>query len=54
MSNILKVKFGKETKIKTKPLYQYDYGQILKFLDLELPYSFEVHFSNYEHGTSIT
>ena len=54
MSNVLKVKFGKETKIVTKPLYQYDYGQVLKFLDLDLPYSFEVHFSNYEHGTSIT
>ena len=37
MSNILKVKFGKETKIVTKQLYPYDYGQVLKFLDLPLP-----------------
>ena len=54
MSNILKVKFGKETKIVTKPLYQYDYGQVLKFLDLPLPSAYEVHFSNYEHGESTT
>jgi hypothetical protein len=26
MSNILKVKFGKETQVYASPLYQYDYG----------------------------
>ena len=52
VDNILRVTFGKELKIKTKPLYQYDYGQKLKFLDLPLPASYEVHFSNYEHGTA--
>jgi hypothetical protein len=28
------------------PLYQYDYGQILKFEGLDLPDAYEVHFSN--------
>ena len=52
--NILRVTFGKETKIMSKPLYQYDYGQKLKFIDLTLPSVYEVHFSNYEHGESTT
>lgn len=54
MNNILKVGFKDKTIITTKPLYQYDYGQILKFIDLNLPASYEVHFSNYEHGDSTT
>lgn len=29
-----------------KPLYQYDYGQILTFEGLDLPDAYEVHFSN--------
>lgn len=31
---------------KTTPLYQYDYGQILKFDGVTLPEVYEVHFSN--------
>lgn len=31
---------------RTKPLYQYDYGQILKFTGADLPDAYEVHFSN--------
>ena len=54
MSNILRVSFKHERRIESRPLYQYDYGQILKFIDLELPYSYEVHFSNHEKGSSIT
>ena len=54
MNNILKIAFKKETRIESRPLYQYDYGQVLKFIDIELPYSYEVHFSNYERGNSIT
>ena len=52
VDNVLRVTFGKELKIKSRPLYQYDYGQKLKFLDLNLPEAYEVHFSNYEHGTA--
>lgn len=34
------------------PLWQYDYGQILKFEGIELPAIYEVHFSNNPHGTA--
>lgn len=54
MSNILRVSFKHERRIESRPLYQYDYGQVLKFIDLQLPYSYEVHFSNHEKGSSIT
>lgn len=54
MSNITKIVFKDQTRIEGKPLYQYDHGQKLKFIDLNLPYSYEVHFSNYERGTSLT
>lgn len=30
----------------TVPLYQFDYGQMLLFSDLDLPEAYEVHFSN--------
>lgn len=50
MSNILRVKFGKETQITSTPLYQYDYGQKVKIFGLDLPAHYEVHFSNYERG----
>lgn len=33
-------------RAETKPLYQYDYGQILKFYKLTLPEAYEVHFAN--------
>lgn len=54
MSNILKVKFGKETQIVSSPLYQYDYGQKVKIFGLDLPAHYEVHFSNYERGDATT
>lgn len=52
--NILRIAFKGKTEITTSPLYQYDYGQILKFIDISLPANYEVHFSNYEKGTAIT
>ena len=42
------------TLVKTSPLYQYDYGQILRLVGVVLPVSYEVHFSNTQHGNSIT
>lgn len=54
MSNILKVKFGKETRIVSNPLYQYDYGQKVQIFGLDLPAYYEVHFSNYERGDATT
>ena len=53
VDNILRVTFGKETRIKSKPLYQYDYGQKIKFIDLNLPAAYQVHFSNRERGDAI-
>ena len=50
MSNILKVKFCKDTLVHANPLYQYDYGQKIKIFGLKLPAYYEVHFSNYERG----
>ena len=54
MTNIIKAKFGKETICRTAPAYQYDYGQLISFPDLELPVSFECHFSNSDRGNSVT
>ena len=39
---------------QTSPLYQYDYGQILKIVGIDLPEAYEVHFSNQPHGTATT
>ena len=47
MSNIITAKFcSDQTRAWTDELWQYDYGQILKFDGLELPDAYEVHFSN--------
>lgn len=46
VSNITNVEFGNLTMVETEPHYQYDYGQKLKFTDLSLPSTYEVHFSN--------
>lgn len=46
--------FGESRRTVTRRLYQYDYGQVLRF-DLELPQAYEVHFALTEYcGTSIT
>ena len=52
--NIVQAFLRGKTAAKTAPLYQYDYGQILKIIGLELPPAYEVHFSNNPHGTSRT
>ena len=38
--------FSERRICETQPLYQYDYGQMLIFDDIELPESYEVIFSN--------
>lgn len=49
MSNILNAVFdGSRRKAITCPLFQYDYGQILKIAGIELPASYQVQFSNTE------
>ena len=53
-NNIVKATFNGSTVTRTTPAYQYDYGQLLNFPDLNLPVSFECHFSNTERGNSVT
>ena len=52
--NIIIAKFKRNLTLLVDYRYQYDYGQFLQFDGLELPESFEVHFSNFENGESIT
>lgn len=52
--NITEVTFNGAKRTTTKRLYQYDYGQILQFTDLELPEEFEVDFAVDRCGNSET
>lgn len=45
MTNIVNVVFNGKTRTVTDGLFQYDYGQILNFTDLELPEEFEIDFT---------
>ena len=54
MSNILTVHAAEPGVYRTRPLYRYDYGQILKITGLELPAAYEVHFGNRGSDTSVT
>lgn len=54
MSNITSAVFGAFRVATTAPLWQYDYGQILRFRGLDLPEAYEVHFSNSESGEAKT
>ena len=44
--NIVQAVFTCGRTTKTRPLYQWDYGIILKFEGIELPPAYTVHFSN--------
>ena len=52
MSNVVNAVFGATKKTKTDPIFQYDYGNKLQFVGVELPSSYEVHFANYNYGES--
>lgn len=55
MSNNVEAVFTKgRTNIETVSLWQYDYGQVLQIIGIDLPEFYEVHFSNEEHGVSTT
>ena len=45
-TNIVTAVFGGSRVARTRALYQWDYGQVLQFPDLELPDAYTVHFSN--------
>ena len=54
-NNIISVAFDGGNLVYACPRYQYDYGQTLKFADLDLPFAYEVHFSNTDQsGNSVT
>lgn len=45
-TNIVVAAFGADKLVRTRALYQWDYGQILQFSGLDLPSTYTVHFSN--------
>ena len=53
MLNVTEVKFN-GAKGDSAALYQYDYGQILTFPDLDLPEAYEVHFARQSDAQTIT
>jgi hypothetical protein len=50
MTNVITATFGNAKATRTAQAYQFDYGQILKFTDIALPSTYEVHFANKEAG----
>lgn len=56
MPNIITAIFNKKAPdADTAPIYQYNYGQVLRIEGLDLPPAVEIHFSlDSKHGTSIT
>lgn len=54
-TNIITASFpAGERTATTRSLYQYDYGQILRFEGLELPQAYEVHFSDKPYSGEAT
>ena len=49
-TNIVTAAFGTFKVTRTRQLYQYDYGQILRFAGIDLPDAYTVHFSNRQIG----
>ena len=50
MTNIITAAFGSGNECITEPVYQHNYGQILKIEGVPLPEVYEVHFSNQKRG----
>lgn len=53
-NNVTLAVFGAYREVKTRALWQYDYGQILRFTGLDLPDAYEVHFANSRTGSATT
>lgn len=54
MTNIVTANLAKSRFYRCPPLYQYNYGMILKITGVELPTAYEVDFANDINGSSIT
>ena len=52
--NIIHMSLSEGRVSYSESLYQYDYGQKLVLEGVNLPALYEVHFSNFEHGESVT
>ena len=52
--NIVHATFGSIREAITRAIHQYDYGQVLRFVGITLPPTYEVHFSNSKTGTART
>jgi len=52
MSNIVTAAFGGLRTAKTRPLWQWDYGQVLQFAGLALPSTYTVHFANEQYAST--
>lgn len=52
--NITEIRFGSGRTATGSMLYQYDYGQLLLFPDLDLPEAYEVHFASDGDAQTIT
>jgi hypothetical protein len=53
-NNVLNIQLNSCCCCETRHLYQYDYGQIIKFSGVTLPDLYEVHFANSKHGEAKT
>lgn len=51
--NIITASFNGQRTIYTKPVYQYNYGQVLQITGLNLPMAFEAHFTGVEKGKTV-
>lgn len=49
-TNVVEAYFGGARSTRTRGLYQYDYGQVLHFVDLPLQTGYQVHFANDSTG----
>lgn len=52
MSNIITANLARGRKVVTQEVFQWDSGQLLKFIGIDLPPSYRVDFSNTIRGTS--
>ena len=52
-TRIIKAVFGNQKRIITIPRMQYDYGQVIDVVDINLPATFEARFSNQPTGESV-
>lgn len=52
--NLTEITFNGCRTAKGEPLFQFDYGQIVKFVDLDLPDAYEVHFASISDAETVT